>query len=70
MQNIPLTKDDFDKSEWEKIIDGCEKKECHSYSTLFFAKARELEENKDPVNQEIFTLLGGISSVFKKSVNF
>lgn len=69
LQNIPLTKDDFDKSEWEKIIDGCEKKECHSYSTLFFAKARELEENKDPVNQEIFTLLDGISSMFLKEAS-
>jgi len=66
LQNIPLTKNDFDKSQWDKIVDGSEKKECHSYSTLFFAKAREFEESKDLINQEIFALLGAISSMYLK----
>ena len=44
-----------------------EKKECHYYSSEFFKKAREHEEKSDKINQEIFIILGGITSMMLKS---
>jgi hypothetical protein len=43
LHEIPLTKEDFENSKWQEIIDKCEDKECHSYSTEMFKKAREAE---------------------------
>lgn len=67
LQDIPLTKEDFENSKWEEIIDHCEKKECHSYSAGLFKKAREAEDAGWKINQEIFTLLGGIASMYLKA---
>ena len=65
--NIPLTKADFEQSGWQKIIEDCEEKECLAYSRLFFAKAREGEAGGDQKRQELFTLLGAITSFMLKS---
>lgn len=43
LQDIPLTKKDFDNSQWEDLISECNEKECNKYSTIFFEKAREAE---------------------------
>ena len=66
-KNTPLSIEDFNKSNWQEVIDLSEEKECHCYSSAFFKKARENEENNDKKNQEIFTVLGGITSMMLKS---
>ncbi|MDH3359663.1 MAG: hypothetical protein OEL55_02230, partial [Desulfobulbaceae bacterium] len=70
LQNIPLSKEDFQKSGWEKILENSDKKECHSYGSEFFKKANECAENKDLTGQEVFTLLGDITSMMFKPESF
>jgi hypothetical protein len=70
LQNIPLSKDDFDKFDWQKIVEVSDKKECHNYSTAYFKKANEFEKNNDLTGQEIFTLLGAITSMMLKPESF
>ncbi len=65
--NTPLNKSDFEKSNWQKIIEDCDEKECLTYSRVFFAKAREAEATGDQNAKEVFTLLGSISSFMLKS---
>lgn len=52
LKNIPLTKDDFNDSNWINVIEECEEKECHRYSTQFYAKARVFEESGDEKNKK------------------
>ncbi|MCX5890566.1 MAG: DUF4209 domain-containing protein [Deltaproteobacteria bacterium] len=66
LHEILLTKEDFENSKWEEIIEKYEEKECHSYSTAMFKKAREAEGAGDKKNQEIFDLLGSITSMYFK----
>lgn len=65
--NTTLSIEDFKKSNWQEVIDFAEKKECHYYSSAFLKKARESEEKNDEINKEIFTILGGITSMMLKS---
>lgn len=65
--NIPLAKADFEQSGWQKIVEECGEKECFAYSRLFFAKAREADAAGDQKRQELFTLLGAITSFMLKS---
>lgn len=67
LQDIPLTKEDFENSKWEEIIDKCEEKECHSYSSALFKKAREVEDAGEKIYQKIFALLGSITSMYLKA---
>ena len=66
LQNIPLTKEDLDNSGWQEIIEKCDKKECRAYSKMFFEKAKEFEDKNDNKNQEIFLVLGGLTSMMLK----
>ncbi len=70
LQSIRVSTDDFGNSEWEKVVENSEKKECHYYSSAFFKKANECTENKDLTGQEVFTLLGGITSMMLKPESF
>jgi len=63
LQNIPLTKKDFETSNWAQIIDQCERKECYCYSELLLKKAREAQDIEEEKLQEIYSLLGGITSL-------
>lgn len=63
LQNIPLTKKDFETSKWEQIIAQCEGKECYNYADLLFKKAHEAQDVGDKKLQEIYSLLGGITSM-------
>lgn len=65
--NISLNKSDFKESNWQKIIEGCEEKECSTYSGLLFGKAREAEAAGDQRLEELFTLLGAVTSFMLKS---
>jgi hypothetical protein len=63
LQYIPLSKEDFDKCNWQEVITTCEQKECHIYSRLYFEEAKKAEEAGDTKVQEIFALLDGITSL-------
>jgi hypothetical protein len=63
LQNIPLTKSDFESSQWEELINKCDEKECNKYSTIFFEKAREAETADNKTLQEVFSLLNNITSM-------
>jgi hypothetical protein len=63
LQNIPLTKVDFETSKWKEIIDQCERKECYYYAEALFKKAREALDVGDKKLQEIYSLIGGIASL-------
>ena len=63
LQNIPLTKSDFESSQWEGLINKCDVKECNKYSTIFFEKAREAESADNKTLQEVFSLLEIITSM-------
>ena len=63
LQNIPLTKNDFESSQWEELINKCDEKECNKYSTIFFEKAREAETANKKTLQEVFFLLYNITSM-------
>ena len=66
-KNIPLTKADFDGSQWHEVIDTSPEKDCLTYDSRFFAKAKEAEVAGDATQEELFTLLGAISSFMLKS---
>jgi len=66
-KNTSLSMEDFRKSNWQKVIELSEEKECDYYSSEFFKKARECEEKNDRKNQEIFTILGDIASMMLES---
>jgi hypothetical protein len=58
-----LTEEDFHKSGYDEIIDGCGERECNRYATIFLKKARELESGSDSTKSEIFTLIGRLTSL-------
>lgn len=62
-----LTIKDFAKSNWQEIVESCQKKECHYYSSVFLKRAKEFEEQNDKTNQDIFSILGGLTSMMLKS---
>ncbi len=68
-QNSPLSKSDFDACNWQKVIEQCDQKECRKYTGLFFIEAEKAEQAADAKAQEIFTLLGGIASLYFKLDN-
>ena len=70
LQNIHLSKADFNKFDWQIICADSVEKECHNYSTAYFKKANEFEKNNNVTGQEIFTLLGAITSMMLKSDSF
>lgn len=66
LKNIPLTKDDFKEAYWEESIKKSDKRECFSYSPLFFAKAQEAKVAGETKAEKIFNLLGGVTSMILK----
>lgn len=66
-ESTTLTTDDFDKSNWQEIVESCQKKECHYYSSAFLKRARESDEKNDKINQDIYSIFGGLTSMMLKS---
>lgn len=62
LPNISLSKEDFATSNWENIVNGCNKKNNEDYAMLFLTKADEAKLASELKNQAIFTLLAGITS--------
>jgi hypothetical protein len=48
------------------VIEASDERQCWNYASLFFAKAREAEAVGDNVTQEVFDLLGAVSSLMLK----
>ncbi|HPX61071.1 MAG TPA: DUF4209 domain-containing protein [Deltaproteobacteria bacterium] len=69
LRNIAITKSDFDEIKWCSVIDESEKKECHSYDSRFFAKAKEAAEIGNERAEEAWTLLGAICSFHMNAGN-
>src|SRR6266536_80208 len=65
-QMNPLSKSDFDACNWQKVIEQCDQKECRRYSGLFFIEVEKAKLAADAKLQEIFSLLGGITSLYFK----
>lgn len=63
---MTFTKSDFERLNVDDLIADAEKKDCHSYSSLFLRKAREAEESNDSTAQEVFRFLGDITSMMLK----
>ena len=63
LQNISLSKEDFDRSNWQEIIAQCQEKNYQVYSNEFLDEAKELEESEDRKTQEVYVLLGAITSL-------
>jgi Domain of unknown function (DUF4209) len=67
LSEIPLTKEDFERSAYEEIITNCDKKICERYSSKFFEKAKEAQELGNITDQAALTLLGCVTSPRLKS---
>ena len=63
LPNISLSKEDFAASNWENIVDRCDKKNNEEYTTLFLKKADEAKLADELENHAVFTLLAGITSL-------
>src|SRR6266566_977272 len=68
-QNSPLSKSDFDACHWQRVIEQCDRKECGRYMGLFSIEVEKAKQAADNKLQEIFSLLGGIASLYFKLDN-
>lgn len=60
---MQLTNNDFAQSGWEQVIASCSDQECNNYHPHFWKRARQAKDANDPINEEIFRLLGDICSL-------
>jgi len=63
---ISLTKEDFEQSSYEEVINNCDKKTCDRYSHQFFQKAKEAREAGNLKAQVVFGILGSGNSPILK----
>jgi Domain of unknown function (DUF4209) len=54
---------DFNTNDWQSVIAESDQKECNTYSRLFFEEARKAKEAGDAIAQDMYSLLGGITSL-------
>ena len=66
LQGIELTKDDFDNLPWEDVINEAKVRSCYRYFEPFFDAAKQAAENEDEKAQEVYSLLGAITSFVLK----
>jgi hypothetical protein len=59
--NPPLTKEDFINSGWKEVIDNSERKECLSYHTAFWNKAKQAEAAVNIREQNVFEILAFVT---------
>ena len=67
LQNISLSKDDFAKTNWQEIVKQCQEKNYQVYSRKFLDEAKKAETSGDIKTQEVFVLLGAITSLMLRS---
>lgn len=63
LENITVTKEDFDQCEWQNIFFNSDKRECDAYLSLLVKKAEEAQEQGNTKCQEVFALLYHICSL-------
>ncbi|MHC5852497.1 DUF7380 domain-containing protein [Nostoc sp.] len=61
--NPPLTKEDFINSRWLEVINSSERKECLTYSRVFWNKAQEAKEAGNIREQSVFEILAFVTGV-------
>lgn len=61
--DIQISKDDFNSSGWEAIIQQCGEKDCHDYSRLLLAKAKEAKDAGETKTAAVFRLMGQVASM-------
>ncbi len=64
LQHLLLSKTDFDNANWHNVIDQNAEKNCENYYREFFQRAAEAQTNGDAVNEEVFTVLGAVCSMW------
>ncbi len=57
MEDVLLSKEDFEKANCQDVILSCDKKECSQYRTKFSNQAKEAELRGDLINKKIFQIL-------------
>lgn len=67
LQNISLSKEDFGKTNWQEIVEQCQEKNYQVYSRRFLDEAKKAESSGDIKTQEVFVLLGAITSLMLRS---
>lgn len=60
--STPLSKNDFAQSQWENVINECDKKECLRYSDKFFSKSQEAGTVGNTKTQAVFALLAAVTA--------
>lgn len=60
--NLPLTKDDFDNSCCQDIINSIERKKCRNYGTAFWKKAQEAQNAENFREQSVFAILSAVTT--------
>jgi Domain of unknown function (DUF4209) len=60
--NPPLTKDDFDHSCWQAVINSIEEKKCSNYGRAFWEKAQEAQNAGKVRDQSIFAILAAVTT--------
>ncbi len=59
--DVPLTKSDFDKVNWQEIIETCPKKDCLAYSQSFGRKRIDASNRSDRKAESVFAFLQAIT---------
>jgi hypothetical protein len=60
--NSSLTKDDFNNSCWQDIINSIERKKCSNYGRAFWEKAQEAQNAENFREQSIFAILAAVTT--------
>ena len=63
LPTVTLKKADFDESDWEDVISGCEPKECHCYYRPLWQKSYDYQRLENPRLAKVFLVLGNIASL-------
>lgn len=56
-RNIAITKEDFDNTGWEEMVEQSSAKQCYAYASQFAAKVKEAIEAGEEKGEEVFTTL-------------
>ncbi len=60
--NPPLTKDDFNNTCWQDVVNSSERRDCPSYGGAFWRKSQEAQEAGNLREQAVFAILTAVTS--------
>ena len=58
--DLVLTKDDFDRSNWQDAVASCKRNHCLDYFSSFSKRANQAEESGDAASHRVFAILSVI----------